>query len=122
VKYATSTSARPSTIGPFNISEFGGVATKAGFEMLRAIDAYHGVKDGTAYPAVLLTTGITDPRVSPWQMTKMAARLQAASSSGKPVLLRVDYDAGHGYGSTKSQEEQERADRMAFLLWQLGGR
>jgi prolyl oligopeptidase len=108
-------------IGPFNTSEFGSVASKDGFAMLRAIDAYHSVKARTAYPAVLLTTGITDPRVSPWQVTKMAARLQAASSSGKPVLLRVDYGAGHGIGSTKAQVEEERADRFAFLLWQLGG-
>jgi prolyl oligopeptidase len=55
-----------------------------------------------------------------WQPAKMAARLQAATSSGKPVLLRVDFDAGHGLGSTKSQVEAELADQYAFLLWQLG--
>lgn len=107
-------------IGPFNTSEFGTVATEPGFRMLQAIDAYHRVKPGTPYPAVLLTTGITDPRVSPWQAAKMAARLQAATSSGKPVLLRVDYGSGHGLGSTKSQTEAERADKYAFLLSQLG--
>jgi prolyl oligopeptidase len=109
-------------IGPFNTSEFGTVATKEGFEMLLAIDAYHKVKKGEAYPAVLLTTGITDPRVSPWQMAKMAARLQAATASDRPVLLRVDYQAGHGIGSTKSQREEEMADIFAFLGWQLGKR
>lgn len=108
-------------IGPFNTSEFGTVTTDEGFRMLQAIDAYHRVKPGTRYPAVLLTTGITDPRVSPWQAAKMAARLQAATSSGKPVLLRVDYGAGHGLGSTKTQTEAERADKYAFLLAQLGG-
>ena len=51
-------------------------------------------KDGTAYPAVLLTTGVTDPRVAPFHVAKMTARLQAATSSGKPILLRVDFDAG----------------------------
>ena len=51
---------------------------------------YHHVKDGTPYPAVLFETGMNDPRLDPWQMAKMAARLQAATSSGKPVLLRVD--------------------------------
>ena len=109
-------------IGPFNTSEFGSVKTKAGFAMLQAIDAYHAIKPGTPYPAVLLTTGATDPRVSPWQMTKMAARLQAASSSGKPILLRVDYGSGHGIGTTKTQQEAERADRLAFLLSQVGQR
>jgi len=50
----------------------------------------------------------------------MAARLQAASASGKPSLLRVDYDAGHGIGSTKTQREQELADEMSFAFWQFG--
>jgi prolyl oligopeptidase len=84
------------------------------------MSSYHHVKEGTAYPAVLLTTGINDPRVDSWQAAKMAARLQAATSSGKPILLRVDYDAGHGMGSTKSQNDQELADVYAFLLWQFG--
>jgi len=44
----------------------------------------------------------------------------AASTSGKPVLLRLDYDAGHGIGSTKRQQLQERADIFAFFLWQMG--
>jgi prolyl oligopeptidase len=50
----------------------------------------------------------------------VAARLQAATSSGKPVLLRVDYDAGHGIGSRKSQREEELADQMSFEVWQFG--
>jgi prolyl oligopeptidase len=50
----------------------------------------------------------------------MAARLQAATASGKPILLRVDYDADHGIGSTKTQREQELADEMMFCLWQFG--
>ena len=50
----------------------------------------------------------------------MAARLQAATTSGKPVLLRVDYDAGHGPGTTRRLREEELADIYAFLLWQFG--
>jgi prolyl oligopeptidase len=86
------------------------------------VSAYHRLKDhNTAYPAVLLTTGINDPRVDPWQMNKMTARLQAATSSGKPVLLRVDYDAGHGgIGATRSQHTELLTDQFSFLLWQLG--
>jgi hypothetical protein len=72
--------------------------------------AYFHVRDGVAYPAVLFTTGANDPRVAPWEMTKMAARVQAATSSGRPVLLRIDYDAGHGIGSTASQGESLTAD------------
>ena len=107
--------------GPANIPEFGTVKDEQDFHHLLSISAYHRIKDGTAYPAVLLTTGINDPRVDPWQMNKMTARLQAASSSGKPVLLRVDYDAGHGgIGATRTQHTNLLTDQYGFLLWQLG--
>lgn len=106
--------------GPPNIAEFGSVTDADGFKGLYAMDAYQHVKDGTAYPGVLLTAGINDPRVDPMQPAKMTARLQAATSSKKPVLLRVDYDAGHGMGSTRAQHDLEFADEMSFLLWQFG--
>ena len=105
-----------------NIPEFGSVKTEEGFQALLAMDAYHKVKNGVKYPAVLLTTGINDPRVEPWMSAKMAARLQAASASGKPILLRVDYDAGHGFGSTKKQRNEQNADIYAFLFQQLGSK
>jgi prolyl oligopeptidase len=101
--------------------EWGAINDPAGYRALKSIDSYQAVKDGTPYPAVLLTTGVTDPRVAPFHVAKMAARLQAATSSGKPILLRVDYDAGHGIGSTRSQQDREAADTYAFLLWQLRG-
>jgi len=99
--------------------EWGAISEAAGYRALKSIDSYQAVKDGTAYPAVLLTTGVTDPRVAPFHVAKMTARLQAATSSGKPILLRVDFDAGHGIGSTRSQGDREAADTYAFLLWQL---
>ena len=102
-----------------NIPEFGSVTTEEGFKALLAMDAYHKVKTGVKYPAVLLTTGINDPRVEPWMSAKMAARLQAATTSNKPVLLRIDYDAGHGFGSTKRQRNEQAADIYAFLFQQL---
>jgi prolyl oligopeptidase len=105
-----------------NIPEFGTVKEEAGFNALFAMSPYHWVKDGVKYPAVLLTTGINDPRVDAWEAGKMAARLQAASTSGKPILLRIDYDAGHGMGSTKKQAYEERADTFAFLFWQAGAK
>ena len=103
-----------------NIPEFGTVKTEEGFNALLAMSPYHSVKDGVKYPAVLLTTGINDPRVDAWEAGKMAARLQAASTGGNPILLRIDYDAGHGIGSTKKQAYEERADTFAFLFWQAG--
>ncbi|HYR77525.1 MAG TPA: prolyl oligopeptidase family serine peptidase [Pyrinomonadaceae bacterium] len=102
-----------------NIPEFGSVKTEEGFKALLAMDAYTKVKDGVKYPAVLLTTGINDPRVEPWMSAKMAARLQAATTSNRPVLLRIDYDAGHGFGSTKRQRNEQAADIYAFLFQQL---
>jgi len=106
--------------GVNNTPEFGTATTEEGFKGLYAMSSYHWVKDGVKYPAVLVTTGLNDPRVDAWQAGKIAARLQAASTSGKPVLLRVDYDEGHGMGSTKKAQYEERADEIAFLLWQAG--
>jgi prolyl oligopeptidase len=103
-----------------NIPEFGSVKTEAGFKALLEMSTYAHIKAGTSYPAVLLTHGVNDPRVEVWQSTKTAARLMAATTSGKPVLLRLDFDAGHGIGSTKKQQLEERADMFAFLLWQMG--
>ena len=103
-----------------NIPEFGSVKTEAGFKALREMSTYAHVKDGTPYPALLLSGGTNDPRVEVWESTKTAARVMAASTSGKPVLLRLDYDAGHGIGNTKKQQLEERADWYAFLLWQMG--
>jgi len=80
------------------------------------------VKDGLAYPAVLIAHGINDQRVAPWMSAKMTARLQAATSSNKPILLRIDYDAGHGVGLTRQQRNREVADIFAFLFQQLGNR
>lgn len=106
--------------GPPNIPEFGSVTTQQGFEGLMAMDAYQHVVNGTRYPSVLLTTGLNDPRVPSWEPTKMTARLQAATASKNPVLLRVETDAGHGIGSTRSQRDVETADIIAFFLWRTG--
>ena len=100
--------------------EWGRIDEGSGYKALKSIDSYQAVRPGTAYPAVLLTTGVTDPRVAPFHVGKMTARLQACTTSGKPILLRVDFDAGHGVGSTRTQADREAADTYAFLLWQTG--
>ena len=84
------------------------------------MSTYDHIQPGTAYPAVMLTAGVNDPRVEVWQSTKAAARLMASTTSGKPVLIRLAYDAGHGIGNTKKQQLEERADMFAFFLWQMG--
>jgi prolyl oligopeptidase len=106
--------------GPPNIPEFGSVKTEQGFKNLYAISAVQHVVPGGKYPAVLLNTGLNDPRVDPWQAAKMAAVLQANSASGNPILLRVDAEGGHGVDSTKAQIVQLIADEYTFLLWNFG--
>ena len=106
--------------GPANIPEFGTIKEPDGFKGLFEMDAYQHVRDGVAYPSVLLTTGLTDPRVANWEAGKFTARLQAATSSHRPVILRVETDAGHGLGSTRKQRDDESADTYAFILQQVG--
>jgi prolyl oligopeptidase len=103
-----------------NIPEFGTVTKEDEFRALLAMSSYHHVKEGTRYPAVLLIHGVNDPRVDVWHSSKMAARLLAASTSGKPVLLDLDYESGHGIGNTKLQRQKQVTDYYAFLLWQEG--
>jgi prolyl oligopeptidase len=106
--------------GITNISEFGSVKNADEFPALLEMSTYHQIRDGTAYPAVLLIHGLNDPRVDVWNSAKTAARLQGASSSGKPILLRLDGQAGHGVGSTAQQGTLKLADTYSFLLWQFG--
>jgi prolyl oligopeptidase len=106
--------------GETNIPEFGSVKTEEGLKALYAMN-YHIRRYQTAYPAVLLEAGMDDPRTDLWQMAKMTAQLQGGTSSGKPVLLRVDYAGGHGtMGATRTQALEQRADEWSFLLWQFG--
>ena len=112
--------AEESANGVTNISEFGSARTPLEFPALLQMSTYHQIRDGTAYPAVLLVHGMNDPRVDVWHSAKATARLQAASTSGKPVLLRLDAQAGHGVGSTNTQRQAMSADIYSFLLWQMG--
>jgi prolyl oligopeptidase len=107
-----------STNGKFNIPEYGTVEDPELFTVLLAYSPYHNVVDGTAYPAVLLTAGQNDTRVDAWQAKKMTARLQHASSSDRPVLLRLK-SSGHLAGSL-DQVIDETTDWYAFLFDQVG--
>ncbi len=105
--------------GPGNVPEFGTVKDPQGFKNLYEMDAYQHVQDGVKYPAWLLTTGLTDPRVAPWEAAKMTARLEAAGGPN-PVLLRIEEQAGHGLGTTRTTRDAEEADIAAFVLWRAG--
>ncbi len=105
--------------GLFNTTEYGTVKDAAQFAALYSYSPYHRVVDGTAYPAVLMPTGANDPRVDPMQSRKMCARLQAATNSGLPVLLRAEAGTGH-IGTPLKARDALAADVYAFLFAQLG--
>jgi prolyl oligopeptidase len=106
--------------GQFNVPEFGTVKDPDQFQALYAYSPYQHVRAGTAYPAVLLLTGANDPRVDPMHSRKMCARLQAATSSGLPILLRTSATTGHGIGTPLSGQIEQDVDYYAFLLHELG--
>ncbi len=107
--------------GPSNTAEFDSTETPQGYAALRAMDAYSHVVDHTVYPATLITVGVNDHRVPPWMGAEMAARLQAANSSGQPVMLRVDFEGGHhDMGVAKDDMAQQFADTFAFALQAAG--
>lgn len=105
--------------GSFNTTEFGTVTDPYQFRALYAYSPYHHVSAGTRYPAILMMTGATDGRVNPMHSRKMAAALQAASASDRPILLRTDRNSGHGQGSSLTTRIEEQADQLSFLFDQL---
>jgi prolyl oligopeptidase len=105
--------------GPVNVPEFGSVKDPVQCQALYEMDAFQHVKPGTKYPAVMCVGGMNDPRVIVWQPGKFAAALQAASTSGKPVLMQVNYDNGH-FTEDKKVTFRNFANMYAFALWQAG--
>lgn len=108
-----------SSNGPVNIPEFGTVKDSVECKALYEMDGVQHVVSGTKYPAVICVGGWNDSRVIAWQPGKFAAALQNASSSGKPVLMKVNYDDGH-FTEDKSVTFANFADQFAFVLWQCG--
>jgi prolyl oligopeptidase len=102
--------------------EYGDASIPEQFSFLRKYSPYQAVREETPYPAVMLTSGDLDTRVPPLQARKMAARLQGATSSGRPVILRYHEKAGHAadYGMPVSMRVEDLAAELAFLLSQLG--
>ena len=102
--------------------EYGNAAVAEEFEVLRSFSPYQNVRDGVNYPAVMLAQGDLDTRVPPLQARKMAARLQAATASGLPVILDYDPRAGHAGGRTFSRNVRNAAMELAFLMGQVAQR
>ncbi|HEX2250931.1 MAG TPA: prolyl oligopeptidase family serine peptidase, partial [Gemmatimonadales bacterium] len=102
------------------IPEYGSADDPEQFRWLKSYSPYHHVRDGRPYPAVLLATAESDTRVDPMHARKMTARLQAASSSERPVLLRLEARAGHGAGKPLSKVLDELTDSWTFVFSELG--
>jgi prolyl oligopeptidase len=106
--------------GEFNITEFGTVKNPDHFQALHAYSPYHRAEDGVAYPPMLMLTGENDPRVEPSQSRKMTARLQAATASDAPILLRTSDGSGHGGDTPLAEQIAQTVDAYAFMFDQLG--
>ncbi len=106
--------------GAFNVPEFGTVKDRDQFQAMYAYSPYHRVVDGTKYPSIFFMTGANDPRVDPMQSRKMTARLQDASASGHPILLRTSSSTGHGLGTPLDEQIREQTDIFSFVLNELG--
>lgn len=103
-----------------NAKEFGDINDYDEFIGLLKMDPYHTIKNKTHYPAVMITCGLNDARVPAWQPAKFATALQEATISNNPILLRVDFEGGHGLDSTNKKRNEELIDNLLFLLWQTG--
>jgi prolyl oligopeptidase len=106
--------------GEFNATEFGSVKNAEQFKALHAYSPFHRVKDGTAYPAVFLLAGANDGRASATDSWKMAARLQAATSAKRPILLWTSFASGHGLDSSLYEFMSTHVDVLTFLFQELG--
>ena len=105
--------------GQFIATEYGSVKDPEQFKALYAYSPYHHIKDGVPYPSVFFVTGDNDPRVDSWHSRKMAARLEAATSSKNPILLRTSGSAGHGLDTNLKDRISERVDIDAFFVHEL---
>jgi prolyl oligopeptidase len=105
---------------PPALLEYGNGADANQFKFLAAYSPYERVRAGTAYPAVLIESGDADTRVPPEQARKMTARLQAATTSDRPIVLLYDVGAGHAGGQTFQKEIEQSTDELTFVAWQLG--
>jgi prolyl oligopeptidase len=108
------------SVGAWWTAEYGSVDDPNQFTYLYKYSPYHNVKKGTRFPAILFMSGDFDTRVDPSHARKMTALVQAANSSGNPILLRYDTKGGHSGIANVSKTVEEDVDRMSFLAARLG--
>jgi prolyl oligopeptidase len=103
-------------------SEYGSAENEKDFAYIRKYSPYQNVKPATAYPAIMFFTGDSDTRVDPLNARKMAALIQATSTSGRPVLLHYSLKSGHSAGVAAAQLIDDYADQLAFLWTETGSK
>ena len=104
-----------------DIEEWGGpISDATSFRTMFDLDPYQHIRKGVEYPAVMVISGLNDPRAATFHSAKYVARLAANRAGDAPVLLRIDFGAGHGMGSSRSQLDETWADVYSFVLWQAG--
>ncbi len=108
------------TIGWAWVTDYGSADSTAQFPYLYKYSPLHNIRAGIRYPATLVTTADHDDRVVPGHSFKFTATLQAAQAGPQPVLIEIETKAGHGAGKPTSKLIEEQADRMAFLVKNLG--
>jgi len=99
--------------------EWGNPNERAAFEYMMQYSPYDNVK-AQAYPAMLVKTSLNDSQVMYWEGAKFAARLRALKTDHNPLLLKVNFGAGHGGASGRYDALRETAFNWAFVLWQVG--
>ena len=95
------------------------IEDKAAFELIHSYSPYDQVR-AQAYPPLLVTAGLNDPRVTYWEPAKWVARLREMKTDGNELLLKTNMGAGHGGKSGRFESLKETAEEFAFILWQLG--
>ena len=108
------------TIGWGWVVEYGSAEDPDQFRYLYRYSPLHNVRDGVCYPATFVTTAEHDDRVVPAHSFKFAAALQRAQGCGKPVLIRIERDAGHGAGKPTSKRIAEQTDVYSFIFQNTG--
>ena len=107
-------------VGHYWTTEYGSADKEKDFPYLLKYSPYHNVKEGADYPAIMFFTGDNDTRVDPLHARKMTALMQAASKSGRPILLHYSVSGGHSNGVSVDQQIQDDADELAFLWTETG--
>ncbi len=107
---------------PGEWTEWGNPITdRAAFELLRSYSPYDNVNP-QAYPPMLITGGLHDPRVTYWEPAKWAAKLRATKTDDNVLLLKINMGAGHGGKSGRWDSLREVAEAYAFIITQLEGK